>query len=131
MTIRAASYQEDGHLYSENGLIVPSVTQVCQSVGLYSLDGIPNGVREFKADLRTEVHAVTALLDRGENLDEYDIDPRILPYVDSYREFKAAQKWTVSLVEYGPFIADVGSMPVGFRLDRVGVLNGGENIAEL
>lgn len=129
--IRPAVFTEDGHVYSENGLVVPSVTQVCESVGLYSLNGIPKDSLEYKSGLGTEAHAVCALLDRGENLDEYEIDERILPYVDSYREFKAVQKWTPYLIEHGPFIADVHKMPVGFRLDRVGLLNGQETVAEL
>jgi hypothetical protein len=129
--IRAAQFTEDGHIYEEKGLVVPSVTQVCESVGLYSLDGIPNGSLQFKSTLGTEAHAVTALLDRGENLDDWEIDPRVMAYVDSYREFKAVQKWTPILVEHGPFIADIHNMPVGFRLDRVGNLNGQETVAEI
>lgn len=129
--IRPAQFTEDGHVYSENGLVVPSVTQVCQGVGLFNLNGAPKNSLEWKSGLGTEAHAVCALLDRGENLDEYEIDARVLPYVDSYREFKVVQKWTPILVEHGPFIADVNHMPVGFRLDRVGMLNGLESVAEL
>jgi hypothetical protein len=130
--IRSARFTEDGHIYAEaSGIVVPSVTQVCESVGLYSTNGIPEDSLEWKSGLGTEAHAVCALVDRGENLDDYEIDPRVLPYVDSYREFKVVQKWTPFLVEHGPFIADVNGMPVGFRLDRVGMLNGVESVAEI
>jgi hypothetical protein len=130
--IREAKFTEDGHVYEEaSGIVVPSVTQICQSVGLYSTNGIPKDSLEWKSGLGIETHAVCALVDRGENLDDYEIDPRVLPYVDSYREFKAVGKWAPYLVEHGPFIADVNGMPVGFRLDRVGMLNGVESVAEI
>lgn len=132
--IRPAKFTEDGHIYSEtdgSGIVAPSVTQVCESVGLWSKNGIPKDSLEWKSKLGTEAHAVCALLDRGENLDDYEIDPRVMPYVDSYRKFAALNDWRPLLVEHGPFIADVNHMPVGFRLDRVGLLNGVECVAEL
>lgn len=129
--IRPAQFTEDGHVYSENGLTVPSVTQVCESVGLYSLNGIPKDSLEYKSGLGTEAHAVCALLDRGEMLSEYDIDPRVMPYVESYQKFAALKNWKPFLVEHGPFIADVHGMPVGFKLDRVGNLDGQESVAEI
>jgi len=126
--IRPATFTEDGHIYSENGIVVPSVTQVCEGVGLYSTEWIKD---DWKAGLGTEVHYLTALLDRGENLDEYEFDQRCLPYLDSYRELKAVQKFTWYVIEYGPGITDVNGMPVGFRMDRAGVWDGMETIGEI
>lgn len=129
--IRPAKFEGEGHRYTENGVVVPSVTQVCASVGLFDLSGARKSDVERKQDLGTEAHYCCALVDRGEKLSDYEIDPRVVPYVDSYMEFKEAKQWKPVLVEHGPFIADVNGMPVGFTLDRVGNLDGREAVGEI
>lgn len=133
MAIRPAKLQTDGHIYScpDSGLVVPSVTQVLMSVGLVDYRFVKEAVLNHKSDIGSEVHDLCSFIDRGENLSEYEYDPRLQPFLDSYHEFKTAKNWRPTLIEYGPNIADVAYMPVGFTVDRVGMIDSEESVAEL
>jgi hypothetical protein len=80
-------FNAERHEYRVNGVIVPSVTQVLQSVGLPDLSGVPADLLEWKAGLGTAVHRATELDDLGD-LDEESLDPAIKPYLEAYRKFK-------------------------------------------
>lgn len=131
--IRVASFDAERHVYTDpqSGLVVPSCTQVLESVGLVDYRFVKQQVLDHKSDIGNEVHFLCSVIDRGENLDEFDYDSRLIPYLDSYRSFKDAKQWKPILVEHGPFIADVHAMPVGFTLDRVGNLDGQEAVGEI
>jgi len=119
--IRPCKFTDDGHVYAETetGVVYSSATQIIESVGLLNYNGISKAVLEFKSTIGLAVHDTTVLYDRGENLEEYDIDPRVALYVSSYTLALQTLKWKPILVEHGPFLADVNGMTLGFKLDRV------------
>jgi len=131
--IREAKFDPATHTYvcPKSGLVVPSCTQVLESVGLIDYRFVKQSVLDHKGDIGTEVHALCAVIDRGERLEDYEYDPRLQPYLDSYASFVQVMRWKPEKIEYGPYIADVGSMPVGFTVDRVGLIDSEEAVVEL
>lgn len=133
MAILKAIFEEQGHVYRhpETKAVVPSVTQILAANGLVNYNGVRKSVLEHKADLGTEVHFCCALVDKGEDLADYQIDERVLPYVDAYMEFKRLMKWQPFIVQPEPMIAEVCGMLCGFQPDAVGMVDGAETILEL
>ena len=78
-------FDELKHQYTLGGVIVPSVTQIIKSAGLYDFSMIPADVLEWKRNLGTQVHAATEL-DDMDNLGDYD--PQISGYIEAWRKFK-------------------------------------------
>jgi hypothetical protein len=128
---RECAFDAEKHEYrsKETGLVVISCTQVLESVGISQI--WPGAATEAKAALGTEVHNACALVDQGYELEE--VDPRVRPFLDSYLEFKVKCNWlpVPQMVEFGPYIAMVDGMSVGFKIDRVGLLERKEAIMEL
>ncbi len=91
-------FNEERHEYRVNGVIVPSVTQVLQSVGLPDLSGVPAELLEWKAGLGTAVHKATELDDLND-LDEESLDPTIKPYLEAYRKFKRESGFIPTKIE--------------------------------
>jgi hypothetical protein len=117
-------FNEERHEYRVNGVIVPSVTQVLQSVGLPDFSGIPANIKddvlEWKSGLGKSVHKATELDDLGV-VDNYNLDPRTLPFLEAYRRFKRESGFQGVLLEEkicNPTYQYTGT------LDRVGVING-------
>jgi hypothetical protein len=72
-------YDPEKHLYTIDGIVVPSVTQVLKP--LYRWTGEPG----YAADLGTVVHECCALLSAG-SLDEDSVAEAARPYVDGWRQ---------------------------------------------
>jgi hypothetical protein len=84
----AFTFDPEKHEYALNGLRLPSVTQILESVGLSpDYSGVPADHLEFARDRGDKVHKATALDDRGD-LDEDTLDPRIAPYLEAWRQFR-------------------------------------------
>ena len=75
------------HTYTLDGVVLPSVTQILQSVGLINFSGISPDVLQRVADFGTAVHLATALDDVGD-LDEETLDPNLWPYLTAWRCFR-------------------------------------------
>jgi hypothetical protein len=87
-------FDDATHIYTLDGVRVPSVTQVLKP--LYSFDGIPRAVLHAKAALGTSVHRACELLD-DDDLDEESEDGRaalepISGYLAGYKKFMAEKK---------------------------------------
>ena len=79
------NFNAEKHEYSlPTGEVLISVTQVIDRSGLVDTSHFT----EFHRMRRQAVHMACEYDDRG-CLDESSIDPRILPYVEAYRRFKA------------------------------------------
>lgn len=136
MAILKANYDEEKHIYRHpvTNVIAPSVTQILRREGLVNYNGVPKAMLEHKADLGTEAHKVTAMVDRGEDLAEYEIDERVLAYADQYAELKRLLAWRPTIIENGRIghgIAKVNGMFVGFQSDRIGMLADREAVVEI
>jgi hypothetical protein len=109
-------FNEERHEYRVNGLIVPSVTQALSAVGLPDLSRVPADLLEWKAELGKAVHKATELDDLG-TLDEDNLDPVIVPYLEAYRKFKRESGFAPMLIEeqvYHPVYGYAGTY------DRIG-----------
>jgi len=110
------TFDPEKHEYRNNGLIVPSVTQILERVGISDFSGVPTETLEYAKIRGTMVHKATALDDEG-SLDEESIDPVIMPYVEAWRKFKEEFAFVPLLIErmvYHPIFGYCGT------LDRAG-----------
>jgi hypothetical protein len=121
--VSTASFTELGHVYEQDGVIVPSVTQVLTLAGISDVSGIPSHILEKASAIGTAVHLATELLDR-EDLELESLDPQIVGYVVGYQKFKEEHEFKPRLIEHR-IIAGV-ELPYGMCVDRVGSLKGGE-----
>jgi len=114
-------FDEELHLYTRSdGLIVPSVTQVLQEVGLVCYDGIDPEVLSRKADLGTAVHKAAWYYDDGD-LDANSVAPEILSYLTAWVRFREEARFTPRKCETRG-IATIDGMEYGYTFDRDGFL---------
>ena len=77
-----------GHVYTRNGVAMPSVTQIMRPMSLMLYDGIPGDIMAAAADRGTRAHEQVSNFVRF-GISEPDEDTA--PYVDAYQEF--ARDW--------------------------------------
>ena len=104
------TFNEALHEYRIAGKIVPSVTQVCDSLNLVDKSWFTPASREKG----TFIHDMCAMYDRGE-LDEGSLDSQLLPYLDAWKAFRKQMPVTFAVIEQ-PFY----SLEYGFAgtIDR-------------
>jgi hypothetical protein len=85
-------FDPDEHRYWLDGHVVPSVTQVLSLVTDYQWATAEHRERG------TAVHWMLELADQ-DDLDESALDPRLIPYLDAWREFRAQTGFTVQAIE--------------------------------
>ena len=98
------------HEYREDGVVLPSVTQVLKRVGLLDTKGFSRR----SANFGTAVHDATALIDLGQKtVEEYEDDPR-------YRYLKA---WVLFKEIHHPVILEVEQIVGGVEVGCAGTLD--------
>lgn len=113
------------HTYSVDGVIVPSVTQVLEDVGIVDYSGIPEPIREAALERGRLVHLCTQYdeeLEReGQRLADSEIDPALSGFVEAARRFRRETGFAPNLIEHRGFHR-------GYRyagtLDRTGTFRG-------
>jgi len=73
------------HTYTDNGIVLPSVTQCLKAAGFFNYGQVNKEILERAAKFGSAVHKACALEDRN-NLGECDV--ALLPYLDGWRNFK-------------------------------------------
>lgn len=117
------TFDEAKHIYSFNGVQVPSVTQILTEAGF--IDG-----RWYTEESRmrgTAVHAGCQFLDEGD-LDMESLHPEIVPYVQAYELFKKESGFVVEHIEKRVYSA---TYQYAGTLDRTGELNGQDVILDI
>lgn len=107
------------HTYRWDGVVVPSVTQILDSV-LREYEGIPPDVLRAAQERGTYVHEATEWDDLGE-LDFPALDPVLAPYVLAWRDFRAQFDFRPTWIErqlYSPAYRYAGTC------DRIGTAAG-------
>jgi hypothetical protein len=104
-------FDERTHTYTLDGVVLPSVTQILEGVGL--VPDYPIGNYRIRGQ---RVHEATLHYDNGV-LDNYEVGDRIMPYVDSY--VKSMEKFPFTWKEaeiqlWHPYYLFAG------KIDRVG-----------
>ena len=128
MTI-AFQFDPAKHLFTVDGVTVPSVTQILKSVGLINFAGIPASVLNHKRDVGSAVHLATHYLDE-DALDWSTVSEECEPYVRAYESFKRNSGFEPELIEYKS-VAQVDGMRFGMIVDRTGVIGGKPTLLEL
>lgn len=113
------SFDEETHTYSLLGKTIPSATQVISAFNR-SYDNVPEFVLKRKAQIGTEVHEASCLLELGIQPEETD---QTAPYLAGYRQYLKDYKPEPVLMETR-YIAFMQGIPYGMTLDRLTLING-------
>jgi hypothetical protein len=100
-------FDEGKHLYSLDGVPLPSVTQVLKGVGIIDFSNVPPALLEAACQFGTAAHKATELSDKGK-LDEENLDINLRPYLDG---------WILFRQEYG-FLSDMIERPIYSKIYR-------------
>lgn len=92
------TFDEELHQYKLDGVVIPSVTQVLQGVGIIDLSGIPANRLEAARLFGIAAHKATALSDKG-TLDEENLDKNLRPYLEGWKLFRQEYGFTPDLIE--------------------------------
>jgi hypothetical protein len=94
-TDEGLEFDEEKHLFTVKGEVIPSVTQILRQEGFCpSLDWID----PWYLQRGTYVHRATELYDKG-TLDEESLSPEIIPYLESYKRARAEIGFTITAIE--------------------------------
>ena len=77
------TFEPEGHVYRWNGVIVPSVTQILEAVGILDLSMVDRDVLAAAQELGKNVHKICELYDKG-TLDESSVDGAGRGYLDAW-----------------------------------------------
>lgn len=126
----AATFTAAGHIYEQDGVTIPSVTQVLALSGIDDVSGIPIYRLERAAAIGTAVHEACHYLDE-DDLDLESVHPEIVGYVLAYQKFKQETGFAPHAIEQrgiaeisGPRFAESRTLRFGYCIDRLGRLKG-------
>lgn len=125
----SATFAAEGHLYQQDGVTIPSVTQVLALSGIADVSGIPLYRLERAAAVGTAVHAACHFLDE-DDLDLESVHPEIVGYVLAYQLFKTDTGFLPRSIEQRG-VAEAGGLRFGYCVDRLGGLDGREALLDL
>lgn len=108
-------FDEPSHTYFLDGVRIPSVTQILEAVGVVDFSYLPPGTRKMALERGRRVHLATQFDDEAD-LDLDGLDEALLPYVQSWRNWRRDSGFEPTLIEY------LGYHPSGYagRMDRFG-----------
>ncbi len=112
----ALTFIEDSHEYKDNGVVIPSVTQVMKTSGLVNLDWVSDEILESKSDLGKKVHSATELYDKND-LNINELHPKLRLYLDGWIKFRKDYNFTPTEIELQLFHK---LYKYAGRIDRVG-----------
>lgn len=114
-------FDEPTHTYRVDGVVIPSVTQILEAVGIIDYSHIPPADREWALERGRMVHLYTQYDDEG-TLDDSAVDPRIRPYLEAWRAFR--RDTGLILDKINGVEKRVYSRSHGYAgtLDRIGIL---------
>ena len=75
------------HTYRRGSVVLPSVTQVLEDVGIIDYSFLPGETRDAALERGRKVHTLTQYDDEGD-LDESTVRPELMPYLDGWRKFR-------------------------------------------
>lgn len=112
-------FHPEDHLYTLDGVEIPSVTQVLKEVRILDYSFVNQEVLQRAARFGMAVHRATELYDRGV-LDFSTLDGALLPYLEQWIKFRGDFGFSPELIEYRDYSR---KYRFGFTLDRTGVFN--------
>lgn len=79
-------FNAEKHEYLEEGIRLPSVTEILQEGGFIDLSNVRADVLEAARNFGNAVHKMAELWDKG-TLEMLTLDPQLLPYLEGYKKF--------------------------------------------
>lgn len=110
-------FDEERHIYTVDGKVVPSVTDICNPITSEHYGAINAAVLEMASRRGTAVHEATQLIDLGVMPDD---DPEVDAYVNAYLDFLLDYKPKWEYIEYIGYNADMGYCGTIDRAGQVG-----------
>jgi len=77
---------KEKHIYTYDGVVVPGVTDVLQSVGIVDYSGVDAEILAAAGDLGTNSHRACELSDK-KTLDTDSLDRALIPYLNAWQAF--------------------------------------------
>ena len=107
------------HEYRDaNNVVVPSVTQIGESLGFMDFDNVPGNTLEHKRQIGDAVHFATHLLDTNQDLDWSTVHEECAPYIAGYLKFQDEMNVVIEESEVMGIFTTNG-MPFSFTRDKV------------
>lgn len=119
------SFDESSHTYRFNGNVVPGVTSVLSPLTDFSR--VPPHVLEAASNFGKAVHRACELDDLS-MLDEDQLDPALVPYLEGWRKFSADYAVEWDLIEEPVYHA---TMNYAGTPDRFGKVNGRPAVVDI
>jgi hypothetical protein len=125
-------FERDAHAYIDtDGARLMSVTQAIKIAGLIDYSMVPPDVLAFAAWRGRMIHQATAVIDRGECLDDFDVPAECDPYVAAYRAFCRDMQFVPDPVWIErPMIVQIFGHRVGMTPDAIGTIHGVPTVVE-
>lgn len=111
-------FDEINHIYRIEGIIIPSVTQIINGIGLIKFYGISPEILERKAEIGRYVHTACEFYDQ-DNLNMDTLHTELKGYLDGWIKFKTDFKFEpieIELMLFHPTYRFAG------RIDRIGLI---------
>jgi hypothetical protein len=86
--MKALQFDAETHTYSVDGVILPSVTQVLEDVGIIDYRFLPDETRESALKRGSDVHTLTQFDDEGDLLEE-SVSAGLRGYLEAWRKFRS------------------------------------------
>jgi len=91
-------FDAESHVYTLDGVTIPSVTQVLKSAGLIDFGFVPESILDKAKEFGNAVHKATELEDK-EELDYFTLDVPLQNPLDAWNKFKKDFKFTPTIIE--------------------------------
>jgi hypothetical protein len=127
--VSAVQFDPVEHVYTQDGVVIPSVTQILEEVGLTDYDDIPRRVLARKSEIGLAAHLACELLDEDDLVRE-SVPASVMPYVAAYERFKAEAGFEPAMLERR-MVAELNGMKYGMTPDRVGLFRERPSVLDL
>lgn len=99
--MRGLTFDAGPHVYTLDGVVVPSVTGILQASGLIDFTGIPASILEVAKRRGSIVHEAVHFFNEGDlDVEQFEIDfPDYVGYLDGWRSFRAQRHFVPVLNE--------------------------------
>jgi hypothetical protein len=123
------TFDPESHCYkNSSGRVVPSVTQVLDSVGFVDYSRVPLDVLENKRRIGDAAHFAIHLFESND-LDPYSIQEEYANYVKAYMDFRDQMQWEPESTETSG-IATAHGMDFAYTWDGFGRLKGSSTLSK-
>ena len=117
-------FDESTHTYTVDGVRIPSVTQILETVGLVDYKDIPRDVFAYAAERSVAVHSAAEFFDQHD-LDIDSLDPQVMKYFIGWKNFR--QDYPFEVFESEKIhVGELNGLKFGMKADRVVKLGKGQ-----